>query len=124
MFDMIQSFQAGEVILLRSESISWQLGRAVKGPVENFPIIASVQNLKPNERLLLPEGRRTREAVKVYTEMKLRTTDEANSLPADILVWRGKQYEIMSVEDWTQTDLPHYLAIATKLDGEGGGNEP
>lgn len=120
---MIGSFQAGAVTLLRTKIGQWVLGRYEQGIREETALEASVQALTPNDLLQLPEGRRTRENIKIYTTEKLRTSDENNNTPADNILWRGKLYEVYSVEDWSNTDLPHYLAIASKMDGEGEGNE-
>lgn len=123
MSGMIASFQAGAVTLLRTQVGQWLLGRYESGSRDETPLEASVQKLTPNDLLQLPEGRRTRENIRVYTPTKLRTSDENAGIPADLVRWRNKLYEVHSVEDWNHTDLPHFLCFASKFDGEGEGDD-
>jgi len=107
----------------RHEAGTWTDGRFVKGVQSEITIEASVQPLRGNEVKILPEHRRTSEAVKIYTSTKIRTTDEKNQLPADVILHDNKRFEIHSVENWSiGTDIPYYKIIAVKEDGQGGGN--
>ena len=104
---------------------TWVEGVFTKGVQSILNVEASVQPLRGNEIKLLPEHRRTAEAIKIYTETKMRTTDELNQLPADVITHDGKRFEIHKVENWfIGTDIPYYKAIAIKQDGQGGGNAP
>jgi len=101
---------------------SWVEGRYIKSELENLSIKASVQPLRPNEVKILPEHRRTAESVKIYSDTKLKTSDELNGSPADVIVHDGKRFEVHSVANWSiGTDIPHYKIIAVKQDGQGGG---
>lgn len=102
----------------------WSDGKFQKADPKILDIQASVQPMKPNEIKLLPEHRRTSESVKLYTEEKLRTSDEKNKLPADVIYHDGKRFEIFSVANWSiGTDIPYFKCVAVKEDGQGGGNE-
>lgn len=108
----------------RHEKGIWQDGRFVKSELSGFEISASVQPLRGNEVKILPEHRRTSESLKIYTTDQLRTSDELNQLPADVIIHDGKRFEIFSVSNWSiGTDIPHYKIIAVKQDGQGGGIE-
>lgn len=108
----------------RSGGGSWQNGRYVQDATADLVVDASVQPLRGNEVLILPEHRRTEESIKLYTTTKLRTTDEKNNLPCDVVVHDGKRFEVHTVFNWSiGTDVPHYKVICIKEDGEGGGNE-
>lgn len=100
----------------------WENGRFVKGTATIDSIKASVQPLRPNEALLLPEGRRTTEAVKIYSDERLFTTDENGATAADIITIDGVRYEVHFTEAWNldSSDQEHYKTIALKMDGEGG----
>ena len=105
---------------------AWGLnGKYQKGALENLNVEASVQGLTSNELKLLPEHKRSAESIKLYVFKgdRLRIADEANNLPADIIIHDGKRFEIFKVWNWAiGTDIPHYKCIAVKEDGQGGGN--
>jgi len=100
----------------------WINGRFAKGDATDSSISASVQPLRSNEILLLPEGRRTTEALKIYTKDRLFTSDEKAQTPADILTIDGVRYEVHMTEAWNLngSNQEHYKSIALKMDGEGG----
>jgi hypothetical protein len=118
---MIKDFGV-TITIERYATGSWSNGRFIKGVKTEFNIVASVQILRGNETLLLPEARRTKENIKIYSEEKLRTTDEKNMTSVDIVVYNNKKYEVHKVDNWVSndTDIPHYKSIASKIDGEGG----
>ena len=98
------------------------VGSFVKGIYQepgtsDFAAKASLQPLRPEELVNLPEAQRNRKSYKVYTEVELKTAVE-NGAPADILIFSGTEYEIQGVEQWVTPglDLPHYKSIAVKLD--------
>lgn len=49
----------------------------------------------------LPEGLRTREAIRVYTTTQLQSADDPGGAPPDLIDWQGKTYEVQIIEDWT-----------------------
>lgn len=98
-------------------------GRYVPGKKEIVLNFASVQPLKPSEIQMLPEGRRSIEAIKIYTDLKMFITDEKNSRKASLVEYDGKNYEVHMVANWAiGTDIPHFKVIAMKIDGEGEGS--
>lgn len=112
-----------QLTVTRNGEGEWCEGRYVRGKKKEFEISASVQPLRGNDVKLLPEHRRTAEAVKIYTTDKLRTSDEKNNLAADRILHDGKIFEVHSVMNWSiGTDIPHYKIVAVKEDGQGGGN--
>jgi hypothetical protein len=128
---LIKSFQTDDLIIRRFNKGIWDQGGTDRGRFNSkncktFTIKASVQPLTGNEIVQVPEHRRTRETVKIYVFDRLVTSDEKSLKPADIVEHDGKMYEVHSVENWKtggrfSTDLPHYKAVATKIDGEGRG---
>ena len=76
--------------------------------------VASVQPLQGKELLLLPEGFRTKDSLKVYTDAQLyETNEELGQLP-DLILYQGKQYQIHSVRGYTQL-LPHFECVAVNV---------
>jgi hypothetical protein len=89
---------------------------------ERFPdveFMASVQPLRPNELVDLPENRRTRAAIKLYTETLLKTVSVDEKVQPDIVIpqsgqFKNVEFQVDSVIDWS--DLGgYYKALATKL---------
>lgn len=104
---------------------SWATGNYVKGALTEFTVEASVQPMKYNDTMILPEHRRSEESLKFYTETKLGVSDEKNNLPADEVTHDGKIFQVMSVANWSiGTDIPHFKIICLKKNDEGGGNAP
>jgi hypothetical protein len=68
------------------------------GPPVDAKIFGSVQPMGVREKLLMPEGDRTREWIKVFTTDDLRTDSE--TARADVLVVDGRLYEVQQVTDW------------------------
>ena len=78
-----------------------------------FIIVASVQPLTPKEMKTLPEGRRNSQAYRIYTDIELHTIRDQNPDRVELF---GQEFEILSVEIWQNQVIPHYKAIAVKLD--------
>lgn len=119
---LIRAFQTNTLVIEREGEGEWINGRYEPGPKCRFEVIASVQPMKASEMLLMPEGERTTEHIKVYTNERLREVDEKNTALGDKFAYDGKCYEVQQVENWQiGTDLPHYKAICKKVTGQGGG---
>lgn len=117
--------QTKAVTIIRYSKGEWQDdGTFRKNKEKEFEIEVSAQPLTGNQVKLLPEHRRTAESLTVFTETPLFTSDEANQISADIMVYKGKRFEIFTVKDWSEAmDMPHYECIAIKEDGQGGGSK-
>lgn len=88
-------------------------GEWVNGVPSAMTIQASVQPVTGQELLVLPEGRRTMEVVKIYTSAELVTND--NSQQPDVLEWRGKSYEIAMKAAYQSDVINHFKYYATKV---------
>lgn len=86
----------------------------VEGTMEQFDIQASAQPLRPEEVESLPEGRRTEQAFKIYTDTELKVADSGNSQNSDLITIQGEDYEIISVSPYKSGVIDHYKAIAVK----------
>lgn len=109
------------VVVSRFEAGEWVKGVYEKGAESILEIQASVQPLDPNELLQLPEGRRTHESIKIFTDIELHTANTTTGEQADMLEIDGIQFEIHKVERWM---LPgsaqnHYKVVAVKRTGLG-----
>ena len=86
-----------------------------EGTETELLILASVQPLRPDEMDSLPEGRRDRQAVKIYTSTELFTVRGKDTSP-DLVVWRGDTFEVISVAPHQSAVISHFKAVALKLD--------
>lgn len=77
----------------------------------DIPIKCSVQPLNPREMEMQPEGRRNKEVFKLFTSVELFTVEDRN--PDKIVVF-GDTYEVVSVERWKNSIIPHYKAVIVK----------
>jgi hypothetical protein len=86
-------------------------GHWVEGKTQTLNIMATVEPLSGNDLLLLPEGERTKEAIRIYTDSELKTVDEFAKRKADVVNYFGKCFEVQVVKRWTQL-IPHFACIA------------
>lgn len=99
---------------------SYVEGVWVDGARSSSSITASVQpGGGPQDLARVPEGLRTRDVVKIFTDDDLRTADETQSLPADRILYLDEEYEVVAVDDFTMTQMPHLEAIAVRVDRSG-----
>ena len=91
-------------------------GTWVKGPVSTFAAYASIQPLRPRELLILPEGERTRERIRAYTNTRLLVADETTQAMGDRLSWNGRDYEVQQCETWQDGRDTYYKAIAVLVE--------
>jgi hypothetical protein len=91
-------------------------GRWVAGATSTFTMPAAVQPAKPDELLDLPEGQRTRGALKIYADAELRTADEETGVGADVITYGGRDYQVRAAEYLAGFGLAAFKAIATRMD--------
>lgn len=90
--------------------------RWVTGAPTSFNIVASIQPVGPGkEGDLLPEGDRTKDAIRIYTETELRVSDSVAGTKGDQIDFRDRTYEVRAKAVWTPTDIPHFKFIAVMI---------
>jgi hypothetical protein len=87
----------------------------VAGSVSDVSIVASVQPASPSDLQHLPDGDRSRAAVKIYTDDELRTANESSGLIADKVVWLGEQWEVQQLQRHVY-GIAHYKALAFRVE--------
>lgn len=80
-----------------------------------FSMIASIQRLSAQETVALPDGQRTREWIRIYTETRLERTIEEEKTKGDVVQYGGAEYEVVKVEDWTMSPISHYKILAVRI---------
>jgi hypothetical protein len=91
-------------------------GDWVEGGITVVTAKCNVQPLKPSELMLLPESERTREWLKVYSDVELRTAQEGiGGWEADEFVWQGYTYKVMKDYNFAMGVLDHWKAWAARV---------
>ena len=70
------------------------------------------------DQILAAEGTRTKAFVKFLTPVPLLTAGEGQGRVADIVTWRGVDYQVQQTTPWDQGPVAHYEAFAAKLEQE------
>lgn len=112
-----------EAILAESQAIEFtragtpssSYGRVVPGTPSTFSANAAVQPLSPRERLLLPEGERTKEKIKIYSTTQLRIGSPDAGTIGDRFTHNGVLFEVDAEAAWSG-DGSHYRYWATKVE--------
>jgi len=88
----------------------------VAGAVSTVPIMATIQPVSDQDLKALPEGTRSSDVVKIYTETLLYTVEDkgVNQQP-DRITWFGAVYEITSKSVRQMDIISHYRYMATKV---------
>lgn len=91
-------------------------GRWVEGSFTDSAITASIQPLKGEELLMLPEDRRESESYKMYTSTRVQTLTDKN--PNQVIFF-SKTFEVIQVFPWQNTAIfypvQHYKYICMRL---------
>lgn len=87
-------------------------GRWVDDDPTPSTIRAAVQPARPTELVNLPEGQRTRGAIKLYTNAPLLVADVETGQRADVVTYDGRGWVIHETAKYQGFGLLAYKAIA------------
>lgn len=80
---------------------------------QTLTVYSSVQPAKETELQFLPEDRTGVQAYKLYTKQQVyRLRDGGNS---DVITFKGQDYEVAHVEDWSNSLIPHFKTIVVRM---------
>ena len=100
---------------------SWNKGEFQPPTKLTRDVVASVQPMNASDIFKLPEGERTKEWLKMYTEDRIFESQEDRNQQADVVIRDGKRFKVKGVANYNiGTSLPHYKVMLCKMDGEGG----
>lgn len=66
-----------------------------------FKILASAQQPTPIQLQTLPEGERDSNPRLFISNKPLKTVDDRDGTPADVVIYKGKRYKIIQLGDWS-----------------------
>ena len=101
--------------IIRKGAGAYTDGVWVNGADTNVPIKAVIQNANPDDLILLPEGTRTTEAVKIHTTSEVMTVSEVGETDADQFLYNGRRYRIYDVFEREIGNYFKAVAIRIKL---------
>ena len=107
--------EAQVIEFTRAGTPSSSYGRVVPGTISTFTARVVVQPLSPRERMLLPEGSRTKEKVKIYSITTLRIGSPEAGTIGDRFTYNGVLFEVDAEAYWAG-DGSHYRYWATKVE--------
>lgn len=94
-------------------------GEWVPGELSNINIAASVQPASREDMVVMPEGRRLSDYIKLYTSTELYTVTEGNQpQQPDLFDWHGHTYECVEVGMWQNRVVPHWKCLFRKVSQE------
>lgn len=115
MCDVVDLLSSGSYSCIRRSPPAYVRGRRLKPAETLFTIEASVQPASGLEVQRLPEGKRNRETMVVFTCVELKTAEKDLQEP-DLLSIDGGSFEVDSVQRWAALGN-YYRAIVTRRPG-------
>lgn len=105
------------VTVTRGAPGQYVLGTWTPAATTDLTIKAHVQPASARELLILPEGERTKGAVRFYTTDPLQTASEYTQTPADVVAFDGQLWQVQRVDPWpVGGGLQHYRSFAVKVE--------
>ena len=103
-----------KIELTRFSSGTYVDGVWVNGSSAIIQINAVVQNAQADDLILLKEGTRSTEAIKIHTTAKVKTVSEYGESNADVFLYNGRTYKIYDV--FERKIGNYYRAVAIRID--------
>ena len=76
-------------------------GIYVPGSTSTFNTLVSPQQPTPKQLEVLPEGERDKDVMLFISKRFLRTVDDGNDIPAEVVIFKGSRYKIIQLADWS-----------------------
>ncbi|RLC88277.1 MAG: hypothetical protein DRJ03_03250 [Chloroflexi bacterium] len=95
-------------------TIDMDTGLYTQGTVSFIDLKANVQNATPNDMLVMDEGLRSVEAIKLYTTVEIIPVDELNKTTGDVVQYANKRWLVHNVTNRSLTG-GYYKAIAIRV---------
>ena len=92
----------------------WQAGTD-PAPVD---FKASIQPMSGRELMLLPEGERTHDRIRIYTDVKLTVAIPAQNQKGTRVSYDGRDWEVQSAFQWDLNDYPYYKYLAQLVEAD------
>lgn len=111
---LIPSFATGKYEVRRTLLGQWVDGYYQGTTFQTFEIVGSLQPLTEREIQQLPEGERNSQHWKLYTDGRLRPSEEFGLKSSDRVIVYGEPYKVMGTQRWQNVDLPYFKTILVR----------
>ena len=113
---LIEDF--GEMISVKRQVTSQEVvnGHIQQGQYTELQVLASVQPMRGQELVMLPEADRLKSNYKVYSTQELKTINPVAKTGSDVITYQDTAFEIVAVERWVLDDYVYYKSIARRID--------
>jgi hypothetical protein len=88
-------------------------GRYFPAAITAIPFKGALVPVTGKDLLRLPEGLRTQEVIRIFSQQEIRTAREPSKNEADEIYYRGEFWEVQNVSDWTDQGA-FFDSLATK----------
>ena len=88
------------VTVERTSGSKYIEGLFVKGNKSTFKTVCSPQQPTAQDLQTLPEGDRDKDIFKLITKKPVRTASDRDKTDADVIIFKGMRFKIVSVQDW------------------------
>jgi len=91
-------------------------GQWKEGAAKDIPFKGTAQPASGKVMELLPEGKRNSETITVFAPANLKFIPAEPELQqsGDIIVWEGRNYEVLIVRPWKCGIIPHWELVAVR----------
>ncbi len=83
-------------------------------PAETFEACGSIQTMTDEDLQKLPEGRRLRGGIKIYTTSELLTANVDEKRQPDVVLWDGARWQVEKIDDWNHY-AGYYKVLAVRM---------
>ena len=103
-------------LIKRSVPGFYEKGRWIKGTPVDTPFEGTAQPATGRVLELLSEGKRHNDSIRVFAPLNMEFTsaDSEKEISGDIIVWEGRQYEVMVARPNKAGLIPHWDMVASR----------
>lgn len=106
LFPKLHTYKTVSGEWVRGEWVSSQQSATFRG---------SIQPTVGKDTDFLPQARRDKGAVKLYSDTPLNVSQEGAAHSGDIVSWQGRDYEVVTALPYQNGLIPHYKYLASDV---------
>lgn len=114
--DMLAVLGTGTYTVTRQAAGSYGAadGEWDAGASSTLSLVGSLQPANGRDRDNLPEGISLSDTRVLYVAEEVRTANDRTKIPADTVVVDGEVFEVVHVEPWGGSLIPHWRALLVR----------
>jgi hypothetical protein len=104
-----------DIELRRAPSAAYdEHGRFIELAPVSETIKANVQPATQKDLVQVSEGTKVKGGIKIFSTTRLYTASVDERRQPDVIVWRGDEYKIVTVDEWVGVGN-YYMALAVRV---------